>query len=102
MSVKPDHDAPQASCRLDALRRGQQGLVISIDLDSMPGPLKPSEVERRLIEFGFVEGARVELLHEAFPGRDPIAVRIDDHTVALRRKEARAVIIALTPGLHSA
>jgi ferrous iron transport protein A len=100
--MKRNDDSPRASCRLDSLLRGQQGSVISIDVDGMPGPLKPSELERRLIEFGFVEGARVEVLHEAFPGRDPIAVRIDDHTVALRRKEARAVVIALTCQRHSA
>jgi ferrous iron transport protein A len=46
---------------------------------------------------GLVEGARIEVLHEGFPGRDPIAVRVDDHTVALRRSEANAIIVNLIP-----
>ena len=42
---------------------------------------------------GFVEGARVEVLHEGLFGRDPIAVRLDDTRVALRRREANAVTV---------
>jgi ferrous iron transport protein A len=42
---------------------------------------------------GFVEGARVEILHEGFIRRDPICVRLDDMRVALRRREARGVMI---------
>lgn len=52
------------------------------------------ELERRLLEMGIVEGARVELLHEGPIGRDPIAVRIDDATVALRRRDADAILVA--------
>lgn len=52
-----------------------------------------AELERRLIEMGFVEGARVQLLHEGFLGRDPIAVRVDDTTVAVRRRDARLVLV---------
>jgi ferrous iron transport protein A len=52
------------------------------------------ELESRLIELGFVEGARVEVLHEGIVGRDPIAVRIENVTIAVRRREAMAVIVA--------
>ena len=38
--------------------------------------LPPPELERRLIELGFVEGATVELLHQGLFGGDPIAVRV--------------------------
>lgn len=55
----------------------------------LPGP----ELERRLIELGFVEGAVVELLHEGLFGGDPIAVRVADTTIALRRREAMAVLV---------
>lgn len=55
----------------------------------MPGP----ELERRLIELGFVEGAVVELLHQGLFGGDPIAVRVADTTIALRRREAMAVLV---------
>jgi ferrous iron transport protein A len=52
-----------------------------------------AELERRLIEMGFVEGARVQLLHEGFIGHDPIAVQVDDATVAVRRRDARLVLV---------
>ena len=35
------------------------------------GGMEASELERRLLEMGFIEGARVEVLHEGFIGRDP-------------------------------
>ena len=53
----------------------------------------PKRIERRLLEIGFVEGARVKILHEGFLGRDPIVVSLDDTRVALRRREARAVMV---------
>ena len=49
---------------------------------------------RLVIELGFVEGAAVEVLHEGLLGRDPIAVRVDGVTIALRRREAMAIIVA--------
>jgi ferrous iron transport protein A len=52
-----------------------------------------AELEMRLIEIGFVEGARVEILHEGVFGRDPIAVRINESTIALRRREAMAIMV---------
>jgi len=55
--------------------------------------LAAAELERRLLELGFVEGATVEILHEGPLGRDPIAVRINDTTIALRRREAMAIIV---------
>lgn len=55
----------------------------------LPGP----ELERRLIELGFVEGADVELLHQGLFGGDPIAVRVADTTIALRRREAMAILV---------
>ena len=51
------------------------------------------DLERRLIELGFTEGAHVEVLHEGIFGRDPIAVRVNDATVAIRRREAMAVLV---------
>ena len=34
-------------------------------------------------------------MHKLLLGRDPIAVRVSETTVALRRREARAVLVAL-------
>ena len=53
-----------------------------------------SSIERRLLELGFVEGATVEILHEGPVGGDPIAVRVNDCTIALRRREAMAIIVS--------
>jgi len=56
--------------------------------------LSANELESRLIELGFVEGARVEVLHEGIVGGDPIAVRVENVTIAVRRREAMAIIVA--------
>lgn len=74
--------------RLGEGRIGAGGVVVGIRVGEAD-----SDLERLLLEIGFVEGARVTLLHEGPFGRDPIAVRVDDMRVALRRREARAVII---------
>ncbi len=51
------------------------------------------ELERQLLEIGFVEGASVEIIHEGFIRGDPIAVKLDDMRVALRRRDAEAILI---------
>lgn len=51
------------------------------------------ELERRLLEIGFVEGASVEIIHEGFIRRDPIAVKLDEMRVALRRRDAEAIMV---------
>ncbi len=53
-----------------------------------------SEVEEfteRLLEMGFLEGAQVEVVHQAPFGGDPIAVRVRGTLIALRRNEANAI-----------
>jgi ferrous iron transport protein A len=62
-------------------------------LKSGPEGSASDDLERHLIEMGFTEGARVEILHEGAINRDPIAVRIDNVTMALRRREALAVVV---------
>ena len=54
-----------------------------------------SALERRLLEFGFVNGEQVEILAEARPGRDPFVVRVGNTTLALRRREAQSVWVDL-------
>jgi ferrous iron transport protein A len=76
--------------------RGLRGLVVRVgapDASGKPTALPQAELERRLLEIGFVEGAEVEILHEGMIGRDPIGVRLDDMRVALRRREADAVLV---------
>jgi len=86
--------APPSSSqlRLGHVARGWRGVIVGL---SQPGSVAsdPAELERRLLEMGFVEGARVEVLHEGPFGRDPIAVRVDDTTVALRRGDADMILV---------
>lgn len=68
-------------------RIGDRGVISHV------GGHADEELERRLLELGFVEGAVIELLHQGLFGADPIAVKLDDMRVALRRREARAVAV---------
>jgi ferrous iron transport protein A len=72
---------------------GFRGRIDAIQVSAENSVLPPEELERRLIELGFVEGAAVEILHEGIIGRDPIAVRVDNATVALRRREAMSILV---------
>ena len=74
-------------------KRGYSGVIRRIDADATGSALSAAELESRLIELGFVEGARVEVLHEGAVGRDPIAVRVENVTIAVRRREAMAIIV---------
>ncbi|MFC7333915.1 FeoA family protein [Rhodocista pekingensis] len=80
--------------RLGDLNRGQRAEVVALDGQAIATSLHPDELERRLLEMGLSEGARIEIMHEGTFGRDPIAVRVNEHTVALRRREARAVMVS--------
>ena len=79
---------------LGLARRGYRGVIQHIAAVDTGSALSATELESRLIELGFVEGAKVEVLHEGLIGRDPIAVRVDSITIAVRRREAMAVIVA--------
>lgn len=78
---------------LSRAKRGDRGVIVSVG-QHCQGSHKV-ELERRLLELGLVEGARVELLHEGLIGGDPIALRVDDMCVALRRREAATLSVRL-------
>ena len=78
---------------LGQAKRDYSGVIRRIAADQTGSALSASELESRLIELGFVEGARVEVLHEGALGRDPIAVRVENVTIAVRRREAMAIIV---------
>jgi Fe2+ transport system protein A len=78
---------------LGLARRGFRGHIDAITAANAPSGVPAAELERRLLELGFVEGAKVEVLHEGLLGRDPIAVRVNDSTIALRRREAMAILV---------
>jgi ferrous iron transport protein A len=85
--------ALDGASNLGAARKGARGVVLKVGAEVRPGGLEPGELERRLLEIGFVEGARFQVLHEGLIGRDPIAVKLEDMTVALRRREAASVLV---------
>ena len=63
----------------DAEHRTQTGAHFIADDDCtqrLAHGVSAAELERRLLELGFVEGASVEVLHEGPVGRDPIARRV--------------------------
>jgi ferrous iron transport protein A len=97
VEVEPSRTPSEGVERLADLRRGTRGEVLAVSPETMTGvpQAERAELERRLLEIGFVEGARIEVLHEGFIGRDPIAVRLDDMRVALRRREAQGVLVRL-------
>ena len=79
---------------LGLAKRGYCGVIQHFAAGDAGSALSANELESRLIELGFVEGARVEVLHEGIVGRDPIAVRVENVTIAVRRREAMAIIVA--------
>ena len=88
--------APESAVRLGDMQPGFRGVIVAVrrPSGSALGATDPEELELRLLEFGFVEGARVGVLHEGPISGDPIAVRVDEMRVALRRSEAMNVILA--------
>lgn len=74
--------------------RGFRGHIRAVEVGSAASALAAEELENRLIELGFVEGSLVEVLHEGPFGGDPIAVRVNNATIALRRREAMAILVA--------
>jgi ferrous iron transport protein A len=79
---------------LGLAKRGFSGVIQHLAAGDAGSALSGEELESRLIELGFVEGARVEVLHEGIVGRDPIAIRVENVTLAVRRREAMAIIVA--------
>lgn len=79
--------------KLSEARLGDRGVITRVG--AVDQPAHDGELERRLLELGFVEGARIELIHQGIVGRDPIALRVDDMRVALRRREAACLTVEL-------
>lgn len=86
-----------AIVRLSEASPGDRGAIVEVraDLAETDHGVDREELQRRLLEFGFVEGARIEVIHEGLFGHDPIAVRLDDMRVALRRRDADEVLFIL-------
>lgn len=105
MLATPLADAAVAEARIEApvvrlsqARLGDTGVIVDVRAETHPGDhgVGVEELQRRLLEFGFVEGAEIEVLHQGAIRRDPIAVRVDEMRVALRRRDAEDVWVRLT------
>ena len=70
---------------LSQLRRGQHARISHID--------GGEALNRKLFELGIEEGMEVTLLHEGPIRRDPLAIRLGDSIIALRRRDALAIAI---------
>jgi len=79
---------------LSRTRKGDRGMIVKVG-GHCHHDEHALELERRLLELGFVEGARIEVLHEGLFGRDPIAMKLDDTRIALRRHEAATLSVRL-------
>ena len=73
---------------LDELPFHKPAAIAAIDWPS----LSRSDA-RRLRNLGFAEDVAVEALHAGPFGRDPLAVRIGRMMVAIRRAQARAIMV---------
>ena len=92
-AINPPGANPTNAIKLGTAARGFAGRIAAVNADSIDTGLAPYELERRLLEMGFVEGARVEIRHHGPMGRDPIAILVDHTLVALRRVEANAILV---------
>jgi ferrous iron transport protein A len=73
---------------LDRLDLHRAALVSRVD----PGAAaQPAERARQLADIGFVPGESVTVVARAFPGGDPLVVRVGHSRFALRRAEAACV-----------
>lgn len=75
---------------LGQLAKGQKGLIAGFKATLTQAQ---RDLERRLLALGMMEGVECEVMHEGWWGKDPIAVRLDTLTLALRREEANLVLV---------
>lgn len=72
---------------LSELKKGVRAKIFSIE--------SGGTFSLRYLEMGFLEGACVEIAHEAPWSRDPIAVRVRGALIALRRCEASRIKVVI-------
>jgi len=71
---------------LISLAELQVGNTLSIMKIEVVGTLR-----RRLLDLGFVPGAEIEVLQKS-PLGDPVAYRVSNTTIALRREESSKIL----------
>ena len=82
---------------LTTFNKNESGIVRRIGLTNSANPDETDigDLEGRLLEMGFIEGAKLKVLHFGIWGKDPIAVRINNSNsiIALRRTEAATIFL---------
>ena len=71
--------------KLMKLVQGEKGNLIKITSLNLDGVMR-----RRLLDLGFVNGALVEVVRKS-PLGDPIAFRVSQTTIALRKEESSKI-----------
>ena len=71
--------------KIISLVNGEKGNLIRITSLNLEGVMR-----RRLLDLGFVAGAMVEVIRKS-PLGDPIAFRVSQTTIALRREESSKI-----------
>jgi ferrous iron transport protein A len=79
-----NHCGSPQSCTLNRLGIGCQGSVLTVGGDR--------DLRRRLLEMGFCNGAKVEVIRRA-PLGDPIEFRLRGYHLSLRADQAEHVLI---------
>jgi ferrous iron transport protein A len=81
--------------RLTDLRKNETGTIIDFDDRYL-------DLSVRLREIGFAEGDSVTPLHFGLFGKNPISVRVNGALIALRREDAKAILLSsVTPEVFS-
>ena len=80
---------------INTMQRGDIAVIVAVDRAQ-----RDPAGAQRLHEMGFDEGVDIELLHRAPLGGDPLAVRVGNMTVALRK--SLAALVEVAPDLPAA
>ncbi len=75
--------------KLSSLKRGDHARIHHIAASD--------SLSRKLLEMGIEEGMEVTLLHEGPIRRDPMAIRLGDRIIALRRRDADGILVEAVP-----
>ena len=72
--------------RLTDLSKNESAVITGFDEND-------ADLSTRLREIGFAEGDNVTPLHFGFFGKNPMSVRVNGALIALRRQDAKAVLV---------
>jgi len=77
---------PKSKKKLGEQKKGVKGRIVNIE---------PNGMGNRLFELGFLQGALVEVMHVGLFGGNPLAIKVNGATIAMRKNEANHIEIDL-------